>query len=541
MRCKLGVIFCLWIISFHAFGQKPKFDSAYYFIARADSLNWYGKYAEMTDYCYKALSWAERNKNCCGVIRSYSLLARIKYGLRDVTTAIALFRKANRMNDSCSCNQVKHKVVCNLGVMMFEYYDKKSKHQDTAVNLLLKALELTKEHGSYNELSKTHSLLSEVFMVLNRNEEQIPFHIQQALHYAELANDTAYLAFAEIKMGKYLQQKGQLASAEIHFARALQLHRLVQNPENIAMSLVNMASILNAQGKPGVYEYLIERNTIKDSIFNQSTREQIADLTVQYQLEKKEREKQLALKEKEIQEAKLKSNTRTIYALILTLVLVVVIVFWRVNAMRLRRRQMELEAKNQLQAEKERISRDLHDNVGGQLTYVLYALEDLANEKNNSHQPVLEGVNASVRSVIGNLRETIWAINDSEINCNDFADKLKLYSRNMFKYTEVKLIFHEDMKVQKTLNSIVGLNMFRIAQEALNNVFKHANAKEVIVEMKASTKWEVKITDNGKGFDAKASYSNYGLANMKKRATEANLVLEIESWKDKGTTIRVIG
>lgn len=541
MHLKQLLLISFWIISVRLIGQVSSVDSASYYIAKADSLNWYGKYAEMTDYSYRALSWSERNKNCCGVIRSFSLLARTKYGLRDVGEAIALFRKVYRMNDSCSCIKVQHKVVCNLGAMMFEFYDKKSKHQDTAVSLLLKALALTEKNGTYNEMSKTHSILAEVYMVLKRNENQIPYHIEQALHYAELANDTAYMAFAETKLGKYLREKGRFAEAEQHFTRALLLNRLVQNPENIAASLGNLASILNVQGKPGVYEYLIERSVIKDSIFNQSIRNEIANLTVQYQLEKKERERQLALKEKEIQDAQIKSNTRTIYALILTLVLVVVIVIWRINAMTLRRKQMELEARSRLQVEKERISRDLHDNVGGQLTYVLYALEDLANDKSHTNAPVLEGVNASVRSVIGNLRETIWAINDSEIKCSDFADKLKLYARNMFRYTEVKLTFHEDIQAQITLNSIVGLNMFRIAQETINNIFKHANAKEVVIEMKASSRWEVTIRDNGKGFDTTAQFSNYGISNMKKRAQEANLALEIVSQIGNGTTIRVIG
>lgn len=521
--------------------QVQQNDSSIYYLGKADSLNWYGKYVEMTDYAYKALSWSERHKQCCGVIRSLSLLGRIDYGMRNVTGAVKNFRRAYAMSDSCNCTEFKRKITSNLGAVMFEYYDKKSPHQDTAVELLKEALRLTEEAGTKNELSKIHSLLAEVYMVLNRHQAAILNHIQSAIKYAEMVNDTGYVAFAEIKLGKYYKDLKQYEQAEKHFRRALELHRMTQNPESIAMSLVNVASILNDQKKQGVYELMYERSVIKDSLFNQSVRSQIADLSVQYQLEKKERERLIALKDGEIQEERLKSNTRTIAALIATLVLVLVLVIWRINAMNIRRKQLELENRTKLQAEKERIARDLHDNVGGQLSFVLYALEDFSEEQAGEKHAVVEGVNQAVRGVIGNLRETIWAMNDDEMKCSDFADKLKLYTKNMFKYTTVKVSFHEVIEHDNTLNALVGLNMYRICQEAINNAFKHAKATELHLHMKAGLRWEVKITDNGQGFDAQQGFDSYGLENMKRRAKEAHLNLEIDSSVGIGTAITVIG
>lgn len=106
--------------------QVQQNDSSIYYLGKADSLNWYGKYVEMTDYAYKALSWSERHKQCCGVIRSLSLLGRIDYGMRNVTGAVKNFRRAYAMSDSCNCTEFKRKITSNLGAVMFEYYDKKS-------------------------------------------------------------------------------------------------------------------------------------------------------------------------------------------------------------------------------------------------------------------------------------------------------------------------------------------------------------------------------------------------------------------------------
>jgi signal transduction histidine kinase len=109
-----------------------------------------------------------------------------------------------------------------------------------------------------------------------------------------------------------------------------------------------------------------------------------------------------------------------------------------------------LEAAQAIQKEKERISRDLHDNVGGQLSYVLYSLDGINTDDKSKRTEITGNVNESVRNVISNLRETIWAINDEAISINDFSDKLKVYVRSMFRNTETKISFTEN--IQSTHN-----------------------------------------------------------------------------------------
>jgi signal transduction histidine kinase len=89
---------------------------------------------------------------------------------------------------------------------------------------------------------------------------------------------------------------------------------------------------------------------------------------------------------------------------------------WRINIINLKKKQKELEATQAIQKEKERISRDLHDNVGGQLSYVLYSLDGINTDDKSKRTEITGNVNESVRNVISNLRETIWAINDEAIS-----------------------------------------------------------------------------------------------------------------------------
>ena len=84
------------------------------------------------------------------------------------------------------------------------------------------------------------------------------------------------------------------------------------------------------------------------------------------------------------------------------------------------------------------------------------------------------------------------------------------------------------------------MNIYRIIQEAINNALKYANATQIDVDFSSkNTVYELKITDNGIGFDLNNIEFGNGINNMKKRAHELEAEFEITSQLNKGTTIRV--
>jgi signal transduction histidine kinase len=195
-----------------------------------------------------------------------------------------------------------------------------------------------------------------------------------------------------------------------------------------------------------------------------------------------------------------------------------------------------------LQHDKERIARDLHDNIGGQLSYIIYSLDGINHEDKEKLSEVAGSINQSVRSVINSLRETIWAINDANIDAQDFSDKLKLFARNLFKHGKTKINFTENIKTKREMNSLVGLNLYRICQEILNNAFKYANATEVKIDLQSDEeKLFIVISDNGIGFDiTHQNKEHYGLQNIKKRAMEFGISLKLETAINKGTRYELL-
>lgn len=209
-----------------------------------------------------------------------------------------------------------------------------------------------------------------------------------------------------------------------------------------------------------------------------------------------------------------------------------------------------LALKNTLLVEKERIARDLHDNVGAHLAFVVTNLTHISDQ--TEKQPVLNGrqLASQLRTVVNHtreavklLRETIWAIHQENFTVEEFAERLNQYINRYVHETDV---LHVDLQVTgsevQRLSSTQVLNLFRIVQEALNNVSKHAQATQASVQLEvhADGHLDLRIQDNGRGFnwpDAAGSESHYGLKNMQSRAQELGGTFRVVA--REGTVVEV--
>ena len=94
---------------------------------------------------------------------------------------------------------------------------------------------------------------------------------------------------------------------------------------------------------------------------------------------------------------------------------------------------------------------------------------------------------------------------------------------------------------QTKLTSIIGMNIYRIIQEAINNALKYAKADKISVSIdKIDEKIKIQISDNGVGFDKDSITQGNGLQNMQKRIEEIGGTFNLESELDKGTKISIL-
>ncbi|MDZ7934009.1 MAG: histidine kinase [Emticicia sp.] len=204
-----------------------------------------------------------------------------------------------------------------------------------------------------------------------------------------------------------------------------------------------------------------------------------------------------------------------------------------------------LEAQYNLQIEKQRISRDLHDNIGSQLTYITSNIDFYSSKLRDSPeiQHKLTNLSEYVRTTTQQLRDTIWTINKENISINDFTIRVKNYIINQIEHAE-NLVTNFDFTIAENspqLNSVQALNLFRVVQEAINNMLKYSEATLLVVRIDCSeTQITFEIKENGKGFlvEEKKNTGN-GLLNMQTRVTDLNGDFKISSSPQSGTTLKI--
>lgn len=211
------------------------------------------------------------------------------------------------------------------------------------------------------------------------------------------------------------------------------------------------------------------------------------------------------------------------------------------------RKQMQvLEISNRVKNERERISRDLHDNVGAQITYLItsmdWATKQIPLQYEALHQR-FDTLRSNAQNIMSSIRDTIWALNRESITTQDFADRLKQYTLYQIRdNNKLELSYFENIETEQQLSSNLVLNLFRIAQEAIQNIIKHSDASVITISIicQKENNLLLAIGDDGKGFNPDhQKYDSFGLDNMEYRAMEIGAILDLNSAIGKGTVLEI--
>ena len=286
---------------------------------------------------------------------------------------------------------------------------------------------------------------------------------------------------------------------------------------------------------------------VKDSIFNSDVRNKQSELDIEYETEQKE-------KEILIQKAKLAEKNLWIlggFSLTIIAILLGFLLFSKQKQKTLQLQKenelkdalLKIETQNKLQEQRLRISRDLHDNIGSQLTFIISTIDNLKYGLKDNDQKIinkLHSLSGFTKETIAELRDTIWAMNKDKISFEDLKIRISNFIENaQIASNGIDFEFNcQDNFAPVSLSSVEGINSYRIIQESINNALKHAKATKVSVEVLCENQFiEIIIKDNGIGFDEENTVLGNGLSNLKKRAKELNGEILVTSQLKKGTTI----
>jgi signal transduction histidine kinase len=203
----------------------------------------------------------------------------------------------------------------------------------------------------------------------------------------------------------------------------------------------------------------------------------------------------------------------------------------------------ELELQQNLAEQRQRISRDLHDDVGSTLNSISVFSEIAKQQQslNPESLRLLDRIGDSSRDLVSTINDIVWAINPQNDKFENIALKMRLFAADLLMPKDVDLDFQADTQLNDVNLSLEERKQFYlIFKEAINNVYKSAECSTLKVHLELCEKNIcMTIIDNGKGFDTVNPKQGNGLKSMAERAKILRGVLEINSELGRGTTVKL--
>lgn len=192
-----------------------------------------------------------------------------------------------------------------------------------------------------------------------------------------------------------------------------------------------------------------------------------------------------------------------------------------------------------VEQERNRLARELHDSVSQQLYAASMLLSaHVEQQKGKNEALALQQIEKTITDAQSDLRSMLFQLRPIQLENKSFSEGIRQFTERLRQYHA--LHFHVSVTDEAGLLTGIEDQLFRIAQEAVANVVRHANASTVdIFYQHVDGIALLKVTDDGVGFIVHEQSLGYGLASMKERAEEMGGTLKLMSVPNRGTSIEV--
>jgi PAS domain S-box-containing protein len=190
--------------------------------------------------------------------------------------------------------------------------------------------------------------------------------------------------------------------------------------------------------------------------------------------------------------------------------------------------------------ERKQIGKELHDNIGQQLTTTKLYLDIVKeNTEGAEHKLVLQA-SKSITDIINEIRNLSRALTPSALNDLGLIESVRDLCESIKTTQAFAIRFYHKHFDEENLAEDIKLMLFRIIQEQINNIIKHAEATAILIRLQMDAEQLIlTITDNGKGFNVTSIKKGLGIDNMVNRADIFNGKLDLKTEPGKGCSITV--
>ncbi len=550
-------------------------------------------YSKSLNYYRKSLKIRTKLLDTLGIAGLYNKIGLVYQNTFEMDSAIFYATKALKIYKSR--NHLRYTIAIENN--MANIY-KGLKQYKKALNIHLEIAKTNKEIKDYKALVHSYNNIANAYYLLNDNTKSSLYY-EKGIKLAKKHNFESELAALYNNYGGVLYEKGSSDKAFSLILKSLNLRKKLNDNYGIASTAIHLGGInldigrytevedylrlglslakasnanelkMDAYDKFSTY-FAIKKNpdsviyykrlfkAINDTIFSSRVTKEVAEIQEKYNTV--EREKEIETQRADLAEKELHLNQKNTQIIGLGVLIIVLSLLGYLiyKQQKLKNEQLKkeselkealvkIETQNKLNEQRLKISRDLHDNIGAQLTFIISSIDNLQygfKIKNDKLSSKLNTISSFTKDTIYELRDTIWAMNKNAISLEDLQGRISNFIDNADQVSNsIDFEFNIDKTLSKDLEfkSVVGMNIYRIIQEAINNAIKYSKASNVTVDIK-KTKQSIAfmVEDNGNGFEENETTLGNGLNNMKKRAHDINANLKIKSDLNKGTSITLV-
>lgn len=440
-------------------------------------------------------------------------------------------------------------------------------------------------------ISSSHLNLAEVYYETGEIDSAILYY-QHGYRAADAVNSVRLMAWNLHGLASMHQEKGLFELARIQFNQTLELYRDIKDVDGIAGIAVTLGDLALESGsysqainyyqegllianeydlfdlklhinehlaeayqKSGEYNdaliYYRQFQILKDTLTNRDRLKSIAEMETKYQTEQKE--KQITIQQLQL-EAVSNRNRSLFIGLILAALLLVTTVtayFLRIRAKNAEKKILEEQYRNEKnrlelaakkgafdafskgqEEERRRIAEELHDDIGASLSGIQLKVESHEKEEYIGQQ--IKKVATRVREISHDLMPPNVQELDLKSIVEDYLEDVSISLNKIIKFH-----YHQDSEALPLSNE-VKLNLFRILQESLQNIVKHADASNVEIQCNHFEDYiNLIIEDDGKGMKVDSQNEGIGLRNIGSRVQLLNGTFEIDSAPRRGTILSI--
>lgn len=523
-------------------------------------------------YCEKAIKWLKKEKPGIDFCYAHQILSGVHTNMGHWDEAIRVEKKALRLATQLNNKVLQANSLNQIGFL----YNLKGMY-GKARDYFVRAHRLRIATGDIPGRIATETNLGNVYTRLNQPDRAL-IHLTKAIDLAKRHKDDWGLAAAYNDLGALYLQTGKYALAHETLNKCIRLREEIGEVTEIGFthnylatvyrktgdfnlslqqSRIALAYALDSKNKKLEHEsylsiaqtyaaqqrydsaffYNERHHILKDSLEQVSNLTAVQSLATAYTTSRKEKQIALLRKQAAIHRLHIDNQQlviRTTSGIVLLLI-IVALLLWRSRRLRLEKLRVESElneerlrreAEDRLQADRQRISKELHDNIGASLTFIRSSVIDKSQSE--------EEIAALTEETIRELRKSVWLLNHPETTVETWVAKLRDY----FRFAPMVTIEHTVATDQQLLRSSMLTGLFRFVQEAVNNALKHAACTSVHIHIEQTKQHLlISVSDNGKGFDPEQQAVGFGIKNMRGRVQEAGGSFTLQTEPGKGTTL----